>query len=58
MQNQTFAVFYKTLFKNNRNRYFKSSVIYKKRLSKVERSQFQLDKNLKEVLTGNLLGDG
>ena len=33
------------------------SAISKKRLNKVERSEFQLDANLKEVLTGNLLGD-
>ena len=33
------------------------SAISKKRLNKVERSEFQLDANLKEVLTRNLLGD-
>jgi hypothetical protein len=38
-------------------RYFNSTAIIKKRLTKVERSQYQLDDFLKEVLIGNILGD-
>lgn len=38
-------------------RYFNSSSILKKRLTKVERSNFNLDEFLKQVLIENILGD-
>jgi len=43
--------------KKSETRYFNSSAIAKKRLNKVERSKFNLDEFLKQVLIGNILAD-